>query len=89
MNGLNRLRKKSERKLNLANVGLAGAEARLILRTLSARDPPTGWVPVDDQDVVPSRQEALARSGLWKSWKAEVRFPLSHNPGCCYEHGFI
>jgi hypothetical protein len=24
-----------------------------------------------------------------EKWKAEVRFPLSHNPGCCYEYGFV
>jgi hypothetical protein len=36
---------------------------------------------VDDQYVVPIRLVALMRSGLWKSWKAEVRFPLSHTPG--------
>jgi len=46
-------------------------------------------VLVDDQDVVPLRLDALMRNGLWKSWKAEVRFPLSHDPGCCYEHGSV
>ena len=46
-------------------------------------------VLVDDQDVVPLRLDALMRNGLWKSWKAEVRFPLSHNPDCCYEYGFV
>jgi hypothetical protein len=35
--GLNRLRKKPERKANSAKDGLAGAEARLFLLTLSAR----------------------------------------------------
>jgi hypothetical protein len=35
--GLNRLRKKAERKANLAKDGSAGAKARLILLALSAR----------------------------------------------------
>ncbi len=43
--GFNRLRKKPERKANSAKDGLAGAKARLILLTLSARDPRAAWVP--------------------------------------------
>ena len=37
LQGLNRLRKKPERKANSAKDGLAGAKARLILLALSAR----------------------------------------------------
>jgi hypothetical protein len=47
------------------------------------------WVAVEGQEVVPVHLDVLMRSGLWKSWKAEVRFPLSHNPGCCYEYGIV
>lgn len=46
-------------------------------------------VAVDGQDVVPFRLGVLMKDGLWKSWKAEVRFPLSHNPDCCYEVVFV
>jgi hypothetical protein len=35
--GLNKLRKKAEQKVNLSKGGLAGAEARLILLIVSAR----------------------------------------------------
>jgi len=49
--GLNRLRKKPERKVNSAKDGLAGAKAQLILLILSARlkpcpcyKAPGGWV---------------------------------------------
>jgi hypothetical protein len=30
------------------------------------------------------RASVISIEGLWKRWKAEERFPLSHNPGCDY-----
>ncbi len=37
-------------------------------------------IGADDQDVIPFLLDTLTKNELWKSWKAEVRFPLSHNP---------
>jgi hypothetical protein len=54
--GLNGLRKKSERKANLAKYGLAGAKARLILLTLSAR--------LNRLRKKSERKENLAKDGL-------------------------